>query len=598
MPICPLDIVIGIDLSSSTIGPHDPSWWAYGWQGSPGDPYEAERKLLEELIDNLTPFMDLGLIQVGIVFWSAHNVSISVNPNGFSMSSRTKNTYPGSDLDTSQILQDPVGNMVSPLAFIMRNAFLAISGGTSLTTAINSTMAVLQLKSTSEFASQYPARENDPNFSQVGVVITDSDVQPGSVSGCPYQSSLLPSNPPPIGPDNQYVFGCTVLSTPFPTTPGPGLYDNVRDTLDRLTCNQNSGPNGWNTSSSGSVGEYGFYVDTTAVLGSNQHISAVGAAIIDQTCSGPHIPDTYVSPGETGYSWIPVTYNCSGASGVATPSGSIAPYTCFDPGTGNGQYQGLTAYSDCLANCNDSHISPGETGYSWNCIVDKSGVGQCNSVLGSVGQYITEQDCLANCGERLVDPGLTGDPITYNCNILQLGGTIGVCTDPGDGSGQYTGPTAYNDCLTNCKDVSIDPDLPIIEGWNCDSLTGQCSGPVIGGSYPTLAACQATCGVIGVGGNCVPIDSCPCGWSDVFNFSRNRIDCTNGLTTMPSIKKCMSFQHPTSGAIIQPVIGDTWIDNGSYAGISWTKAVVVNTANPTVVGTGSIEVKTTPCRGL
>ena len=248
---------------------------------------------------------------------------------------------------------------------------------------------------------------------------------------------------------------------------------------------------------------------------------------------------------------VPDSWNCSGSNGVATPSGSIAPYTCFDPGTGNGQYQGLTAYSDCLTNCKE---------------------------------YFG------------LDPGLTGDPITYNC-ILQLGGTIGVCTDPGDGSGQYTGPTAHNDCLTNCGDASVDPDLPIIEGWNCDSSTGQCSGPVIGGSYPTLATCQATCGVISVG-NCAPIDSCPCGWDHVFNVSRNSIDCTNRLTTMPSIKKCMSFQHPTSGAIIQPVIGDTWIDNGSYAGISWTKAVVVNTANPTVVGTGSIEVKTTPCRGL
>ena len=49
-----------------------------------------------------------------------------------------------------------------------------------------------------------------------------------------------------------------------------------------------------------------------------------------------------------------VTYNCSGVNGVATPSGSIAPYTCFDPGTGNGQYQGLTAYSDCLTDCKNN----------------------------------------------------------------------------------------------------------------------------------------------------------------------------------------------------------------------------------------------------
>ena len=34
---------------------------------------------------------------------------------------------------------------------------------------------------------------------------------------------------------------------------------------------------------------------------------------------------------------------------------------------------------------------------------------------------------------------------TYNCDI------DGICTDPGDGSGFFSGATAYNDCLSVCS---------------------------------------------------------------------------------------------------------------------------------------------------
>ena len=51
-----------------------------------------------------------------------------------------------------------------------------------------------------------------------------------------------------------------------------------------------------------------------------------------------------------------ITYDCSGASGINIPGvGNIPPYTCYDPGTGLGQYTNSSAisagFSDALTHC-------------------------------------------------------------------------------------------------------------------------------------------------------------------------------------------------------------------------------------------------------
>lgn len=70
--------------------------------------------------------------------------------------------------------------------------------------------------------------------------------------------------------------------------------------------------------------------------------------------------------------------------------------------------------------------------------------------------------------------------ITYNCSAL-----TGTCTDPGDGTGFYSGPNALADCINACN--------PIKASWNC--VNGTCSDPGDGtGTYATMALCLANGG--------------------------------------------------------------------------------------------------------
>ena len=764
MPVCPLDIVIAIDLSPSTFGPN-PIQQAGSRYGHPiNQAYEAERKLLEDLIDYLTPGMLAGEIQVGVTFWASS--AASLNPDGFSMSSN-----PYGDLSTNNTpnhplaLQDPNGDWHSVISKKMYDFYVgnSLGGGTSVNGALNSVFQLptgaLNLKTTSDFASQYPIRSNDPNFSQVGVIITDSQGSPPSgviSTGCSYQSNQLPSIPgsgwlaTPSGPANQYVFGCTVTGNPFPTTPGPGLYDNVRDTLDSITCRQNAGSNSWNTSALGSAGNYGFYVYTNALLGSSQHVLTVASAIIDQSCSGVTLA-TYVCSGASGVghpggtpwdcynpgtglgtSWSacmaacqappPVTYNCSGASGVGHPSGlqwqcydpgtglgtyqglnalincqsfcqtpdtydcsgppnwncsvvtggggqftnatalqngypnpliecqnvcfatppspswdctenttvvsqgiAYGPWTCYDPGTGLGQHSSLAACQnicvvppswdchmpapgtttgicidpgnglgqylveqDCIDACKTHVIYPPDEPLkvSWNCRMDKYGIGHCDLVLGTSGTYATKALCLAACEQVPILPTFTF-PDTWKCHI-PWHSIVGTCTKMTDGSGTYT---TEQDCIDNCLHAQLLPTLLDTEGWNCDNSTQTCSGPVLGGTYPTQADCQAVCvGIISVGTLCDRVRSCPCGWT----YDQTTQECESpiyGIQTMiiGAIENCITFQSPPH----QPVVGDIWA-NLSPSNIpppyTWNAAEVVEIGGQ-IQGTSSIEVR-------
>lgn len=647
---CLLDIVIAVDLSGSTgLPPTIPGSW-HGW-----GIYEAERKLLEGLIDYLTPGMVAGEIQVGVVFWASG--STSLNPDGFSMSS----SHLG-DLNTSKILQDPNGDWHSPIAKHMYDAVVAQGNmvGTDIGSAMQKvftlsgiltpggqpTPGVLNRKTTSDFATQYPVRANDPDFTQVGVIITDSIAGPvlsglsvtsATSQGCIYQSDSLTPNPFAIsGPTKQFVIGCVARPGEFINIAPPSAQQDIKDTLDAITCMQNGGSNPWNTSATS--GNYGFYVNTS----DPQNINYVGGAIMSQACF-PNVVETYDCNDPTTATYNPLLPN----------------YWCYNPGTGTGQFTGSTAYQDCVDNCED----PWGT-ISWECsgalgITLPSGqfIAQwtCYDPGTGLGQFPTQNDCQTalwtNPGHPLYGlPVCQPPPESYNC-FIPWQATVGTCSDPLDGTGQYSVANGYlnpqQDCIDNCQVHQViewpvltgDPceicccepyqtgpgapwicapgtqvmsistlspcncatmgmidcaeDVgPPVYGYNCLPNTGQCIGPVANGAYTAanaalqinqatgqpypnslagaLAYCEDSCFPV-LGTFCTPLLSCPCGWT--YSPTASGVNCTDPAlpnNPMPAIEKC--FMFPPN---IPPLVGDVWVHTGSYLGLTWNEAYVI-----------------------
>ena len=806
-------------------------------------PYEAQRIALEGLIDYFTPGMLAHEIQVGVVFWGTIAVPLEVGGPG---SGIWMTTDPYGVLSTAKTVQAPDGQMHSPIAYEMWRHSAAKEPGspnppyvgqvynngvgvsTDLATAmdscfshgsawnppgtsglvdVNSTQSnrwnwispykgiyksptgdgvgILQLTHLSDLASNYPARENDPSYRKVGLIITDSGASPqasgvnmwqgafttppfvlpafqgalpynsnwpptgnrpttDTYGGCTYQSnSLTPitssgSYPGPWnvnGDPNQYVMGAVCSSGAFlsqPTT-GVGSQMNIIDTLDCLTCNHNSGNEPWNTSTTGE--NFGSYIDSTDPSAISNFASlVVGPAcghIPSWDCSGPNQvtvgnvnyppwscydpgnglgawgPNSIIHPNSTYNDCLnncdpPESYSCSGQYSVSDINGNIIPpWTCFDPGNGNGAYSNSTI---CQNNCNPAitlqscsmaggaidpvtgAIVPPWTCYddpngtltpqqcsvicqplpSWNCIMDhhtgigtcvdpQDGSGQysieqncidiciehryidpefptggfkswdcvtnwkptfaggglsynCVGLNNTSGQYTTEQDCLDNCFERqYIDPHFpTGS--TWKCHIPWQQ-TIGVCTEiPNSAGTNNAGPyTTEQDCLDACRIYTVDPVLPTIEGWDC--VNNQCVGPVMGGQYPTEAACLAICGTIGVGTlvDCYTVRACPCGWD--WHYSTlpqggQGVECKHmagvggqGLGSMPAIEvPCMMIENLLTAPIHDiPVPGDVFEHTSPASNpalYTWTEAYVVDSIL-TLPGAPSLETRST-----
>jgi|TARA_R110002073_G_scaffold82157_2_gene196541 hypothetical protein len=254
-----------------------------------------------------------------------------------------------------------------------------------------------------------------------------------------------------------------------------------------------------------------------------------------------------------------------------TPTG-----ICIDPGNGSGQYSLANGYAnpeqDCIDACKIHTVSLPEEPLkvSWNCRIDKYGIGHCDLVLGTSGTYATKALCLAACETHTVSPGEDW-PDTWKCHI-PWHSTVGTCTKMTDGSGTYT---TEQDCIDNCLHVRVTGSFEDTWGWNCDNSTQTCSGPVIGGTYPTQTDCQQYCvGTIGVGTLCDRIRSCPCGWT----YDQTTQECESpGLTQtmiIDAIENCITFQNLPH----QPVLGDIWA-NLSPSNIpplyAWSAAEVV-----------------------
>ena len=101
------------------------------------------------------------------------------------------------------------------------------------------------------------------------------------------------------------------------------------------------------------------------------------------------------------------------------------------------------------------------------------------------------------CNDDASGPGnntccVYGPIPSWKCNAL------GICYDPGDGSGPYQ---TEADCISS-------PCLPSTTGYDCDAATG-CFAVPGGGAYATLADCQTSCPTPGgTSWDCDPIIGC------------------------------------------------------------------------------------------
>lgn len=94
-------------------------------------------------------------------------------------------------------------------------------------------------------------------------------------------------------------------------------------------------------------------------------------------------------------------------------------------------------------------------------------------------------DCLIACVSPPPPP-----PVTYNCDMGMM-----MCIDPGDGSGTYTGGSALTDCEAALPDCMSPPPPPPPVTYNCAGMMctdpGDGTGTYTGGS--ALSDCEAAC---------------------------------------------------------------------------------------------------------
>ena len=189
----------------------------------------------------------------------------------------------------------------------------------------------------------------------------------------------------------------------------------------------------------------------------------------------------------------------------------------------------------CNNNCNCSTTEPvcPPIPVTYNCVNNN-----CTNPGDGSGEYSTLEACEEDCTP----------PLSYNCVPLQSGT---YCLDPGDGTGLYdTLIECENDCLTT---------------YNC--VDGECipiSGP--NGEYPTIIDCNE---------NCVPLP--PTSYNCV-NCLCNSVTGSGG--EFPTIEDCVlsgcndtfitTWETTTPGeSIVLPYL-PLFPNNGTYSGtIDW-----------------------------
>ena len=167
---------------------------------------------------------------------------------------------------------------------------------------------------------------------------------------------------------------------------------------------------------------------------------------------------------------------------------------------------------------------------TWDC----DNQGNCSDPGNGTGQYTS----LASCQSSCVFP-------TWDCD------SQGNCSDPGNGTGQYTS-------LASCQSSCIFPT------WDCDSQ-GNCSDPGNGtGQYTSLASCQSSC--------IFPTWDC--------DSQGNCYDPGDGLGQYTNLASCQSNCIVPSWDCIE----DACVDPGTGIGIYSSLTACNQTCGVSVVG--------------
>ena len=168
---------------------------------------------------------------------------------------------------------------------------------------------------------------------------------------------------------------------------------------------------------------------------------------------------------------------------------------------------------------------------TWDCVVGNNGC-ECESVAGSGGQFATLEECRCSttcCGEDYTQP-------SYTCDGQ------GFCTDPGDGSGQYS---TYCDCVEN----SMCCNEGVAYTYGCGSNLTQPSSYIFGCMDDGLTTDpfitqQRPFGWVGPAttyNSNANVHSCDCNYNTAQSWDCIKGDCIeifNGTGQYPSLLDC------------------------------------------------------------
>jgi len=155
---------------------------------------------------------------------------------------------------------------------------------------------------------------------------------------------------------------------------------------------------------------------------------------------------------------FPPSYFCSGASGVGHPSG--LQWQCYDPGNGTGTYSVANGHLNPSQACNAA-CQPPET---YNCIYDaSSNAFSCIDPGNGLGFFNNPGTASADCNAAVLANTSPCVLESWNCHIWPPTALVGTCTDPGDGSGQYSVANGYANPHQDCVDACVNEALITIE---------------------------------------------------------------------------------------------------------------------------------------
>jgi hypothetical protein len=249
---CLLDIVVAIDASGST--------------GNPGQNTntlaDAELTWLQTFVDDpsIQAALTAGTMQIGFLAWA--NGSQNWTPGGLSMQQNVTGAQARTWFQNNWSNQNGIGQTTNPQ------------------NARNQGLNLLNNKAASAYSTQYPARQNNPFFRQVLIVVTDGNaitagnnpITPQSFNCC-QSSNVIPGAGGPINQELMSVFVGANSSQPGNST-----------ILDQITVGAGAGP------------ATAYYNPTTQTPGPNQFLmnasvpatlTATAQAVAGQVCAIP-----------------------------------------------------------------------------------------------------------------------------------------------------------------------------------------------------------------------------------------------------------------------------------------------------------------------